>query len=283
MMLSKNTNHLNDIKTIYSDFYKTNYVWPISSAAMAAYLAFKYLNTLEIGKTVVVPINASELMYNAASDAGFEISFCKINLHDFGLNPVELNEMSASIVYAKDSYGIASSYCAGTQGRFVIEDMLDSPFTPHTGTGNIFYTSVPGNKNVAIIMTRDPEIAGFLDSQINKLGLNLSTEYAIIVHKELEKRHDFLLNRLSAAHTLLKMLPASIQVPSLLCNYFSYIPLILPKEAKTFVINSNTGNYLYNVFLIPSLENVLVLELLDTNLNILAGIANRIMNYLETS
>lgn len=273
---------LTDIKSVYANFYKTNYIWVISSPAMAANLALKYVTTHLDGKSIVLPRNASHIMINAAQDSSLDISVCDIVTYDFGLDPKKLNETSASIIYAKDSYGVASSYCVGSQGRFVVEDMLESPFTPHTGTGHIFYTSIPGKTDVAILMTRDASIAAFLDSEITKLGLNLSTEYAHIVYEQLERRYDILLGQISTAHTLLKLLPDSIRTANILCNYFSSIPLILSKDATSFITNSNTGNYLYKISAIPTMSNIIVIELLDASINTLAGIANRITNYLET-
>lgn len=274
---------MNTIEDIYADFYKTNYVWPISSAAMAANLAFKYLQKkMSKLNSIVLPTNASNIMLDAAHDSSvLETSFCDITTHDFGLDPNKLNETTASIVYAQDSYGVASSYCAGTQGRFVIEDMLESSFSPHTGTGHIFYTGIPGNKDVAILMTREHEIAAFLNTEIIKLGLKLSAEYTKIIYELLQQRHNILLDQISAAHTLLKMLPSSIKTSNILCNYFSKIPLILPKDVSSFISHSNTGDYLYKVDGLTHAKNIMVLELLDTNIKTLAGIANRITHYLE--
>lgn len=290
--------NLDYIKETYSSFYNAPYVFPLPSRGLAAKLAFEFIKThyKNNSPSVAVPINASELMLNTLGSSSFIANFCPINTIDFGLDYQFLNETADGLIYARDAYGIASSYCAGSQGRFAIEDGLDSPFTPYTGTGDIFYTTIPGINDVSILITKSVDFYLWLKRIIPGHGLECPSALIDIMTYQLRKKNEVLLNQLGVAHTFLKLLSGSIQTANVLCNYFSSIPLVLPKSSEKLIQISNSGENPFGLSHIAIVSPVdygfkemddlyartVIVKFTDTSLATLVGLAERIKNYLDS-
>ncbi len=277
---------MSEVKKIYSDFYNVPYVFPLPAKGLAAHLAWKYTaNKFAKDIRVIVPENYSPLMDH--SIMAQNVALCPITRRDFGLDHAALNEAPGNVIYVRDAYGVASSYCQGAQGRFTIEDAMDSPFTPYVGTGDIFYTAIPGLDGFSVLMTHKKEIADFIDDIINLSGFDANSVVESIMLQQLQRKDEYLLSQINNAHTFLKLLNPSITTAAILCHYFSSIPLILPKPSDQLINLSNTGEYLYRLEKIPSGDpaiqnNGVLVTFLDRNLRTVASLAERVINYVNS-
>lgn len=291
------------IKETYASFYRVDpsHVFVLPGRGTAAYLAFQTLIAENFCfSNWAVPINRNEVMDGVIRHFKLPIIECDLSLRDFGLDPDSLDEIGgpANCLYIENAHGVASSYILKSHGRFTIEDSMNSPFVPNTGTGDIIYTSIPGNlaRDFSVLIFKDDKYIPSLAKLISQLNLQLHSSSLQQLERIINNRTEILYMQILSAHLLLKLLDNRIQTANILCHHFTQIPLILPCDACNLFSSQNLGyslspllDYSVKSDVHPNAHKInnrsVKIEFYgeeSLSLQLISGIADRINSYIDS-
>lgn len=297
----ENQNNLFGARDIFASFYGVDptHVFIVPGYGAAANLAFSTLRDNHFISKIAVPINRTRLMQGILDhfDLNDKIVEGDISPRDFGLDPDWLNEYGgeANCIYARNAHGVASSHVLASHGRLTIEDSMDAPFAPNTGTGDIIYTSLPGRlmEDVSVLIVKDQKYAAMAEKTINSLSLNLHEQLLAEAKQILDRRTDLFYAQVMSAHLLFKLLDRRVQVTDILCHHFKQIPLVLPCDVSSLYLSPGPEYQLLPAFdYLPDpqihenahslMHRTIVVELTShmPTVNLIGGIAGRINSYI---